>query len=147
MKYSEYYNLNLPESSDYALIEKINENTQAIDAQLKDRESALAVHDSSASSHPDIRAMIEYINDGLDNTYTKPETDELISGGIAAHNTDENAHPDMRRQLTDNAARIKMLEDFLYNDITGNPHSITFVTLDGLVVTGVWNEEQARLEC
>ena len=147
MKYSEYYNMNLPENSDYALIEPLNENTQAIDAELKNRENALIAHDASVESHPDILAQIRNINDGMDNVYTKPETDDLVSSAVSTHNADEAAHPYILHQLVDRTARIKMLEDFLYNDITGNPHSITFVTLDGLVVTGVWNEAQARLEC
>ena len=139
--------MNLPENSDYALIEPLNENTQAIDAELKNRENALIAHDASVESHPDILAQIRNINDGMDNVYTKPETDDLVSSAVSTHNADEAAHPYILHQLVDRTARIKMLEDFLYNDITGNPHSITFVTLDGLVVTGVWNEAQARLEC
>ena len=31
--------------------------------------------------------------------------------------------------------------------ITDNGHEIKFVTLDGLIVTGVWNEAKDRLEC
>ena len=147
MKYSEYYNMNLPENSDYALIEPLNENTQAIDAELKNRENALIAHDASVESHPDILAQIRNINDGMDNVYTKPETDDLVSGAVSTHNADEAAHPYILHQLANHGARIKMLEDYLYNDITGNPHMITFTTLDGLIVTGVWNEAQARLEC
>ena len=49
--------------------------------------------------------------------------------------------------LDDHEARILRLEDFLFNDITGNPHSITFTNLTGLVVTRVWNKSKARLEC
>lgn len=147
MKYTENYNLNLPEGSDYAQIESLNENTAQIDAELKAREDALAAHDLSQLSHAGIRQLIQDLDDALGDVYTKPETDARIAEDIAAHNTDEAAHPYILHQLVDRTARIKMLEDFLYNDITGNPHSITFVTLDGLVVTGVWNETQARLEC
>ena len=86
MKYSEYYNMNLPENSDYALIEPLNENTQAIDAELKNRENALIAHDASVESHPDILAQIRNINDGMDNVYTKPETDDLVSGAVSTHN-------------------------------------------------------------
>lgn len=31
--------------------------------------------------------------------------------------------------------------------LTDNGHEIKFVTLDGLIVTGVWNEAEDRLEC
>ena len=91
MKYSEYYNMNLPENSDYALIEPLNENTQAIDAELKNRENALIAHDASVESHPDILVQIRNINDGMDNVYTKPETDDLVSGAVSTHNADEAA--------------------------------------------------------
>nr|DAP79289.1 MAG TPA: hypothetical protein [Caudoviricetes sp.] len=30
--------------------------------------------------------------------------------------------------------------------MTGNTFEVTFVTLDGLVVTGIWNEKMARVE-
>lgn len=118
-----------------------------IDETQKNGTDALTAHNTSPNSHADIRELIQNVHDEFGNYYTKPETDDLVSGAVSAHNTDEAAHPYILHQLVDRTARIKMLEDFLYNDITGNPHSITFVTLDGLVVTGVWNEEQARLEC
>lgn len=31
--------------------------------------------------------------------------------------------------------------------ITKNAHEITFVSLEGLEVTGLWNESEAKLEC
>ena len=31
--------------------------------------------------------------------------------------------------------------------ITKNAHEITFVSLEGLKVTGLWNESEAKLEC
>ena len=46
-----------------------------------------------------------------------------------------------------NTLQIQRLEDAMYNDITGNPHSVLFDSLDGLTVTGVWNADSARLEC
>lgn len=147
MKNTPNFNLNLPELHDYAQIGQLNENAEIIDRELQNGKDALAAHDVSRDSHEDIRQQIQNANDGLDNVYTKPETDDLIAGAVAAHNADEAAHPYILHQLADYGARIKMLEDFLYNDITGNPHMITFTTLDGLIVTGVWNEAQARLEC
>lgn len=42
---------------------------------------------------------------------------------------------------------LEQLKSAIYEDITGNPHTIDFVDLNGLVVTGVWNEAKARLEC
>ena len=43
-------------------------------------------------------------------------------------------------------ARVGRLEDMMLNDITGNPYIITFESLDDLVVTGVWNQAQQRIE-
>lgn len=63
----------------------------------------------------------------------------------------DNAHENQFRYMNANSAdyatRIARLESFLYNDITANPHSMTFENLDGLVVTGIWNVAKAQLEC
>lgn len=46
------------------------------------------------------------------------------------------------------AAKIKRLESAMFEDITGNPFSITFKDINGLVLTnGVFNQNKARLEC
>ena len=55
--------------------------------------------------------------------------DIIIPEGIVDKITDSSGNVLWEKQLTDNG------------------HEIKFVTLDGLVVTGVWNEEKARLEC
>lgn len=140
MKYTENYTLNLPEDSDYALIEVLNENAQTIDRALKAIVNALQAHNAAHDSH-------QYLLQLIAGIYTSEETDDQIDAKIAAHNIAEAAHPNIRVTLAALDARIKMLEDFLYNDITGNPHSITFASLEGLIVTGVWNEALARLEC
>lgn len=44
--------------------------------------------------------------------------------------------------------RIKQLENGLYNDVTGNPFSITFKDINGLSLTnGIFNQSKARIEC
>lgn len=43
--------------------------------------------------------------------------------------------------------RVVMLMNRVLDDITGNPFNIAFTTLDGLTVTGVWNNTQSRIEC
>ena len=60
-------------------------------------------------------------------------------------NQDTNSY--LEKKFSDIQSNIQNIKDFLFNDITGNQHSITFETLDGLIVTGVWNESLARLEC
>jgi len=66
---------------------------------------------------------------------------------IAVHDASEAAHPGIRN-LIDNglAGRIQRLEDMLLNDVTGNAYLITFGDLDGVVVSGVWNQAQQRIE-
>ena len=43
--------------------------------------------------------------------------------------------------------RVVLLMNRVFNDITANPFNITFDTLDGLTVTGVWNTSLSRIEC
>ena len=43
--------------------------------------------------------------------------------------------------------RIVFLLNTLFNDITTNPFSVTFESIDGLTVTGVWNTSASRIEC
>ena len=65
---------------------------------------------------------------------------------VPAHNVDPEAHPDIRALLSNHEGRITRLENILLSDITGNPFLITFEDLNGLVVTGTWNQAQARME-
>ena len=43
--------------------------------------------------------------------------------------------------------RITWLMNSIFNNISKNPFSIEFKSLDGLTVTGVWNESLSRIEC
>lgn len=43
--------------------------------------------------------------------------------------------------------RIVWLMNLMFDDITANPFNITFDTLDGLTVSGVWNVTNGRIEC
>lgn len=43
--------------------------------------------------------------------------------------------------------RIVWLMNSIFNNISANPFSIEFNTLDGLTVEGVWNESLRRIEC
>lgn len=90
-------------------------------------------------------------------TITRPSAGYLYGvvpiekGGTGGENLEE-ARDNLG--ITDHEERIRELEmlvarlqDALFNNITSNPHAITFTTLDGLAVTGVWNEAKARMEC
>ena len=43
--------------------------------------------------------------------------------------------------------RVVLLMNRLFNDISANPFSITFGSLDGVTATGVWNTTLNRIEC
>lgn len=78
--------------------------------------------------------------------YTKAETDQRISAAVDAHNGAENAHSDIRASVAAMNASIKAIELKFGTNVTKNPFSATFGSLDGLTVTGAWNAEQARVE-
>ena len=80
------------------------------------------------------------------DAYTKVQTDQKISSAVDAHNSAENAHGDIRASVAAMNASIKAIELKFGTNVTKNPFSATFSSLDGLTVTGVWNAEQARVE-
>ena len=80
------------------------------------------------------------------DAYTKAQTDQKISSAVDAHNGAENAHGDIRASVAAMNASIKAIELKFGTNVTKNPFSATFGSLDGLTVTGVWNAEQARVE-
>ena len=43
--------------------------------------------------------------------------------------------------------RIIMLMNRVFGDLVSNPFVVTFTSLEGLTVSGVWNESAGRLEC
>lgn len=80
------------------------------------------------------------------DAYTKAQTDQKISSAVDAHNSAENAHGDIRASVAAMNASIKAIELKFGTNVTKNPFSATFGSLDGLAVTGAWNAEQARVE-
>ena len=80
------------------------------------------------------------------DAYTKAQTDQKISSAVDAHNSAENALGDIRASVAAMNASIKASELKFGTNVTKNPFSATFGSLDGLTVTGVWNAEQARVE-
>ena len=67
------------------------------------------------------------------------EIQKLIDNAVDAHNSAENSHGDLR-------ARINAIELRLATNVTKNPFNATFNSLDGLIVSGVWNADLARIE-
>lgn len=80
------------------------------------------------------------------DAYTKAQTDQKISSAVDAHNSAENAHGDIRASVAAMNASIKAIELKFGTNVTKNPFSATFSSLDGLTAAGVWNAEQARVE-
>lgn len=69
------------------------------------------------------------------------------------HNTDPEAHPPLLTKIHTNMGEIvrhemliKRLEDALFNGIESNQFIVLFDKLDGVVVEGVWNVAQQRIE-
>jgi hypothetical protein len=65
---------------------------------------------------------------------------------VDAHNDDPDAHFSIRNIVSDMDARLSLLELMWNTDVDGNPFTVTFETLDGIVVEGVWNENGKRVE-
>ncbi len=65
---------------------------------------------------------------------------------INTHNADENAHPAIQNLITGLDARVTLLELMYNTHVDGNPFTVTFGTLDGTTVEGVWNESAMRIE-
>ena len=71
-------------------------------------------------------------------------------GGVATLDADgklsESQHGDIRASVAAMRGSINAIELKFGTNVTKNPFSATFSSLDGLTVTGVWNAEQARVE-
>ena len=78
---------------------------------------------------------LEQLSDG--RVRLRPAPDKVIESG-----TDINK---ALLQLIED--RVVMLMNRVLDDMTANPFNITFDSLDGLTVTGVWNKALGRIEC
>ena len=78
--------------------------------------------------------------------YKKAETDQRISAAVDNHNGAENAHGDIRASVAAMRGSINAIELKFGTNVTKNPFSATFSSLDGLTVTGVWNADLARID-
>lgn len=73
-------------------------------------------------------------------------THEELAGAIADHDADSEAHPYLLGLISGQDARLALLELMYNTDVSGNPFTVTFESLTGLVATGVWNAALGRLE-
>ena len=65
---------------------------------------------------------------------------------IDAHNADTEAHPFLQNLNAALDSRLSLMELMYNTDVSGNPFTVTFDSLTGLEVTGVWNTNQKRIE-
>jgi hypothetical protein len=78
---------------------------------------------------------MEQLNDGRVRLIPAPDT--VVEAG-----TDINKG---LLQLMED--RIVWLMNSIFNNISANPFTIEFNSLDGLTVEGIWNESLSRIEC
>ncbi len=71
---------------------------------------------------------------------------ESVDEAIAEHNTDTSAHTDIRKLITSLTVTEQLRWASLVANVSGESYSEDFSTLDGLSVTGIWNETEGRIE-
>ena len=72
--------------------------------------------------------------------------DQVLEHGLEDHIIDSEAHPNIQILISNLESRLGAMELKYQTDVTANPFDIRFKTLNGLLVTGVWNEAYARIE-
>lgn len=92
----------------------------------EDLEKAIEEHNTDPASHADIRRAIPV--------------------AVEAHNSASDVHPELQTVVGGIDARLAVLELKYGTNITGSSFTVTFASLVGLVVTGVWNETYQRVE-
>ena len=86
------------------------------------------------------------VTDAEKTKWNNKSDKSYVDSSIASVNKEINSIEN--RIASSLEARLKQLESALYEDITGNPFTITFNDINGLNLTnGVFNESKARLEC
>ena len=76
-------------------------------------------------------------NDGTGRILLTPAPDSVLEAG-----TDINK--ELLQSMED---RIVRLMNRVFNEITDNPFTMRFTSIDGYIGDGVWNAAHARIEC
>lgn len=115
-----------------------------MDLSKKEFDSLVAYFNSlKIQSDVEYRAFVEYLN-----AYKAQSKEEFDTWFESIKNIlDENAAGNLLNLITALQDRVKLIENVLFNDITANPFLIVFDNLDGIITSGVWNEELQRIEC
>ena len=80
------------------------------------------------------------------DAYTKAQADQKTADAVSTHNSSQTAHPAILARLAEVETEVEAINLKYGTDVTGNAFSVTFSTLDDVIVTGVWNTAQARIE-
>ena len=80
------------------------------------------------------------------DAYTKAQTDGKIGDAVDSHNESATAHSDIRGTLATLEVSVETIELKFGTNVKENPFTVTFETMNDVVVTGVWNTAQARVE-
>ncbi|MEG2042692.1 MAG: hypothetical protein RR068_16480, partial [Hafnia sp.] len=100
-----------------------------------------SILDANAAGH--LLNLIE----ALPNTfYVKEIADQRLTDAITGHNTNPAAHGDTRQRIADLEGKVHEFEIVIGPAISANPFTVTFASLAGKLVAGVWNDAQGRIE-
>lgn len=80
------------------------------------------------------------------DAYKKSEADVVVATAVNDHNSSAQAHPLLQAVLADLETSVQALELKYGTQIKDNPFQVTFSSLDGATVSGVWNTAQAQIE-
>ena len=69
-----------------------------------------------------------------------------IPTDIAAHNASDSAHPNILSQVADVKAQVNVLMLMYGTDVSGNPFTVTFNTLNDVTLDGIWNKQNFRVD-
>jgi len=97
--------------------------------------------DQEAAGH-----LLNLIEALPDSYYTKESADRLRDEAVASHNANPAAHGAILQRVDELAGRCGALELITGPAIGDNPFTVTFRSLDGLEVDGVWNAALTRIE-
>ncbi len=73
-------------------------------------------------------------------------TEKKVSEAVARHSADTAAHPNLLGLCMGLDSRVTLMELMFRTQVKGNPFTVTFESLEGLDVAGVWNAAQGRVE-
>lgn len=84
--------------------------------------------------------------DDIANLTAQMATEKKVDNAVASHNADTAAHPHLLGLCVGLASRVTLMELMFSTQVKGNPFTVTFESLEGLYVAGVWNTAQNRVE-